>query len=73
MVLAPGFEAFDPTKAGVWGFGRYPNVMTSLQFERYLSASGPTEGHLVRPSDGKEITKVAFLQCVGSRDENQVR
>jgi len=71
VVLAPGFEAFDPAKADVWGFGRYPNVVTSMQFERYLSASGPTEGHLVRPSDGKEITKVAFLQCVGSRDENK--
>jgi len=71
VVLAPGFEAFDPGKVGVWGFGRYPNVVTAMQFERYLSASGPTEGHLVRPSDGKEITKVAFLQCVGSRDENK--
>ena len=71
VVLAPGFEAFDPAKADVWGFGRYPNVVTSMQFERFLSASGPTEGHLVRPSDGKEITKVAFLQCVGSRDENK--
>ncbi len=71
VVLAPGFETFDPTQAGVWGFGRYPNVVTAMQFERYLSASGPTEGHLVRPSDGKEITKVAFLQCVGSRDENK--
>jgi len=71
VILAPGFEAFDPSAAGVWGYGRYPNVITSLQFERYMSASGPTEGHLIRPSDGKEITKVAFLQCVGSRDENK--
>jgi heterodisulfide reductase subunit A len=70
VILAPGFAAFDPSSTGVWGYGRYPNVVTSMQFERYLSASGPTEGHLVRPSDGKEITKVAFLQCVGSRDEN---
>ena len=71
IILAPGFEAFDPSAAGVWGYGRYPNVITSLQFERYMSASGPTEGHLIRPSDGKEITKVAFLQCVGSRDEHK--
>jgi len=71
IILAPGFESFDPGKVGVWGYGRYPNVITSLQFERYMSASGPTEGHLIRPSDGKEITKVAFLQCVGSRDENR--
>jgi heterodisulfide reductase subunit A len=48
----------------------YPNVITSLQLERYLSASGPTEGHLIRPSDGKPVNKVAFLQCIGSRDEN---
>jgi len=71
IIMAPGFEAFDPGSAGVWGYGRYPNVITSMQFERYMSASGPTEGHLIRPSDGKEITKVAFLQCVGSRDENK--
>ena len=71
LVMAPGFEPFDPATAAVWGYGRYPNVITSLQFERYMSASGPTEGHLIRPSDNKEITKVAFLQCVGSRDENK--
>jgi heterodisulfide reductase subunit A2 len=70
VVLAPGFEAYDPTDAGVWGYGANPNVITALQLERYLSASGPTEGHLVRPSDGKPARKVAFLQCVGSRDEN---
>ena len=70
VVLAPGFEVFDPTDAKVWGYGVYKNVITSLQLERYLSASGPTEGHLVRPSDGKSVNKVAFLQCVGSRDEN---
>ena len=70
VVLAPGFEAFDPTDAGVWGYGVFKNVITSLQLERYLSASGPTEGHLIRPSDGKPVNKVAFLQCVGSRDEN---
>jgi heterodisulfide reductase subunit A2 len=70
VVLAPGFEAYDPTEAKVWGYGVYKNVITSLQLERYLSASGPTEGHLIRPSDGKAVSKVAFLQCVGSRDEN---
>ncbi len=70
VVLAPGFEVFDPTDSGVWGYGTFPNVITSLQFERYLSASGPTKGYLVRPSDSKAVKKVAFLQCVGSRDEN---
>ncbi|SHO47409.1 heterodisulfide reductase subunit A [Desulfopila aestuarii DSM 18488] len=70
VILSPGFEAYDPKPAQVWGYGDFPNVITSLQLERYLSASGPTEGHLVRPSDGKPVNKVAFLQCVGSRDEN---
>ena len=70
VVLAPGFEAYDPKPAQVWGYGTMPNVITALQLERYLSASGPTEGHLVRPSDGKPVNKVAFLQCIGSRDEN---
>ncbi len=70
IILAPGFECFNPSEANVWGYGMYPNVITSLQLERYLSASGPTEGHLVRPSDGKPVRKMAFLQCVGSRDQN---
>ncbi len=70
VVLSPGFEAYDPTDAAVWGYGINPNVITSLQLERYLSASGPTEGHLIRPSDKKPARKVAFLQCIGSRDEN---
>ena len=71
IVLAPGFETFDPAKVDLWGYGRYPNVVTSIQFERLLSPSGPTGGKLVRLSDGREITKVAFLQCVGSRDEHK--
>jgi heterodisulfide reductase subunit A len=71
LVLAPGFEPFDPESAGIWGFGKFPNVVTSLQLERYLSATGPTEGNLVRPSDGKPVRRIAFLQCVGSRDENK--
>ncbi|HID70338.1 MAG TPA: CoB--CoM heterodisulfide reductase iron-sulfur subunit A family protein [Desulfobacterales bacterium] len=70
VILAPGFEAFDPTGTEVFGYGNYPNVITSMQLERYLSASGPTEGHLLRLSDGKPVRKMAFLQCVGSRDEN---
>ncbi len=68
VVLAPGFEAHDPTDSQVWGYGVYPNVITAMQFERFLSATGPTEGHIVRPSDGQEARKIAFLQCVGSRD-----
>ncbi len=71
VVLAPGFEPFNPEPIGIWGYGKFPNVITSLQLERYLSATGPTEGHLARPSDGKPVRKIAFLQCVGSRDENK--
>lgn len=70
VVLAPGLKPFDPADSGVWGYGVFPNVITSLQLERYLSASGPTGGRLVRPSDGKAVSSIAFLQCVGSRDEN---
>ena len=71
IILAPGFEPFNPAAAEVWGYGKLANVITSVQLERYLSATGPTEGRLIRPSDGKSITKIAFLQCVGSRDENR--
>ncbi len=70
VVLAAGFEAYDPSAAEVWGYGVNPNVITTLQLERYLAASGPTEGHLIRPSDNKSVRKIAFLQCIGSRDEN---
>jgi heterodisulfide reductase subunit A-like polyferredoxin len=69
VVLAPGFSAYNPQASPELGYGRYPNVITSLQFERLLSASGPTNGHVTRPSDHKEPERVAFLQCVGSRDQ----
>jgi len=70
VILAPGFELFDPRPSAVWGYGTNGNIITSLQLERYLSTSGPTEGVLRRPLDGKPVRKMAFLQCVGSRDEN---
>ena len=73
VVLAPGFEIFDAGLRGEFGYGVYPNVVTSLQFERLLSASGPNQGHLIRPSDGKEPKKVAFIQCVGSREPGKGR
>ncbi|MGC8944882.1 MAG: FAD-dependent oxidoreductase [Anaerolineae bacterium] len=69
VLLAPGFATFDAEKAGEYGWGRYPNVVTSLQFERLLNASGPTLGHVQRPSDGKTPRRIAFIQCVGSRDQ----
>ncbi|MDD5126996.1 MAG: FAD-dependent oxidoreductase, partial [Dehalococcoidales bacterium] len=68
VILAPGFEEFAAAKKGEYGYGRYPNVLTSVQFERMLSASGPFEGHVVRRSDGKDARRVAWIQCVGSRD-----
>jgi len=71
VILAPGFAPFDPTGIRTWGYGLIPNVITSMELERLLSASGPTQGHLVRPSDHKGVTRMAFLQCVGSRDLNK--
>ena len=68
MILAPGFRPFDAGQKPEYGFGRYPNVVTSLQFERVLSATGPYGGHVQRPSDGAPPRKVAWIQCVGSRD-----
>ncbi|MCY2929197.1 MAG: FAD-dependent oxidoreductase [Planctomycetota bacterium] len=68
VVLTPGFEAFDATRRGEFGYGFARNVVTNVQFERLLSASGPTAGHVQRPSDGKAPRKLAFIQCVGSRD-----
>ncbi len=69
IILAPGYQAYDARVAEELGFGRYPNVLTALQFERLLSASGPTFGHVKRLSDHERPRKIAFLQCVGSRDQ----
>ncbi len=70
IVIAQGGEAFDPSTHDTFGYGRYADIVTSLEFERLLSASGPTGGHLTRPSDHREPEKIAWLQCVGSRDEH---
>ncbi|UCH31128.1 MAG: CoB--CoM heterodisulfide reductase iron-sulfur subunit A family protein [Candidatus Bathyarchaeota archaeon] len=68
IILAPGFEPFDATQKSEYGYGRYLNVVTSLEFERILSASGPYGGLVLRSSDGEIPKKIAFIQCVGSRD-----
>ena len=68
VIAAAGFETFDAAIRGEYGFGVYANVVTSIQFERILSASGPYFGHVQRLSDGKEPKQLAFIQCVGSRD-----
>ena len=70
VILAPGYEVFDPGTRDVYGYNRFPNIVTSLEFERILSATGPYSGHMIRPSDEKEPEKIAWLQCVGSRDEH---
>ncbi|HET7011457.1 MAG TPA: FAD-dependent oxidoreductase [Anaerolineales bacterium] len=70
VILAPGYEIYRAELSQEYGLGRYPNVVTALQFERLLSASGPTGGHVRRPSDDKPARKIAFLQCIGSRDQS---
>jgi heterodisulfide reductase subunit A len=71
VIVTPGYDSYDASQKGALGYGRYENVLTNLQFERILSASGPCEGEIRRPSDGAHPRKVAFLQCVGSRDTNE--
>ena len=71
VILAPGANPFDPSGFEAYGYTKHPNIITSMEFERILSASGPTMGHLIRPSDRKEPKKIAWIQCVGSRDVHQ--
>jgi len=68
VILAPGFDEFQARERGEFGHQRYANVLSSIQFERLLSAAGPTGGEVVRPSDRKHPKRIAFVQCVGSRD-----
>ena len=68
VILACGTQEFDARLKGEYGYKVFANVLTSIEFERILSASGPTGGHVKRPSDGREPKKIAILQCVGSRD-----
>ena len=70
VVLAPGYQLYDAEQAAELGYGRYANVVTSMEFERLLSASGPTRGHITRLSDHGSPKRIAFLQCVGSRDQD---
>ena len=67
IVLSPGASLFDPSHLDYLGYSKFPDVVTSLEYERILSASGPTSGNLVRPSNGKRPKKVAWIQCIGSR------
>lgn len=69
IVVATGFDLFDESVYGEYGYGKYPDVITGLHFERLINASGPTMGKIKRPSDGKIPKNVVFIKCVGSRDE----
>jgi heterodisulfide reductase subunit A len=71
IILSPGSEPFDPSKLANLGYGKYPNLVASRDFERILSASGPYYGHLMQPLNRREPAKVAWLQCVGSRDTSE--
>lgn len=70
IVVATGYELMDATAIEEYGYGKYPDIITGLEFERLVSASGPTNGNLRRRSDGKIPKSIVFIQCVGSRDEN---
>ncbi len=73
IVWATGWRPYDAAKIQPYGYGRFKNVITSVEFERMLDPFGPTAGKLVRPSDGKEAKNVAFIQCAGSRDRNHLK
>jgi len=72
IVWAAGWDPYDASKVEYYGFGEYKNVITNVMMERMASPNGPTEGKVLRPSDGKEPKNVAFIQCAGSRDENHL-
>ena len=67
IVLAPGFKPFDPSVRGDYGYGKMANVVTSMDYERLMCATGPHDGEILRPSDGKHPKRIAWIHCVGSR------
>src|SRR5690606_35289816 len=69
IIVATGYDAYDPTEKLEYGYGRHTNVITGLELERMINASGPTDGKVIKPSDGEKPKRVAFIHCVGSRDE----
>jgi quinone-modifying oxidoreductase subunit QmoA len=73
VIWATGWRPFDAAKIQPYGYDRFKNVITSVEFERLADPQGPTGGKLLRPSDGKEAKNIAFIQCAGSRDENYLR
>jgi len=71
IIVATGAATFDPTTLAEFGYRHYPNVITTLEFERLINAGGPTKGHLITMTDGSEPRRVAFIQCIGSRSEER--
>jgi len=69
VIVAIGLDVYDPTEMDEYGYTRFPNVITSMEFERLICAGGPTEGHFVRPGDQQRPKRIGFIQCVGSRNE----
>jgi heterodisulfide reductase subunit A len=69
IIAATGYDPFDPSGIYQYGYGRFDNVITGMEIERMINASGPTQGHVLKPSDGETPKRVAFIHCVGSRDE----
>ncbi len=70
IILALGYRLSDASELSEYGYGRFPNVVHSMQYERYVSRSGPTEGMVLRPSDNQPPKRIAWLQCIGSRDQD---
>ncbi len=68
IIVAIGLEVYDPTEMDEYGYARFDNVITSMEFERLICAAGPTQGHFVRPSDQRRPKRIGFIQCVGSRN-----
>jgi len=68
IIIATGYDVWDPTSASEYGYGKYPNVFTAMEYERMINAAGPTHGHIKRRSDDERPKKMAFIQCVGSRN-----
>jgi heterodisulfide reductase subunit A len=68
IIVATGYDVWDPTSSTEYGYGRYPNVYTAMEYERMINAAGPTHGHIERRSDKKRPVKMGFIQCVGSRN-----
>ncbi len=69
IIVATGMDVYDPTEIDEYGYGRYDNVITSMEFERLICAGGPTDGHFVRPGDKSRPKRIGFVQCVGSRSK----